>query len=68
MLNIQAKFYFYQQKKSHIDIFKKTFSLSDECIKQETLGHRYYHLIYIYIYIYIYVCVCVCVCVCVKSL
>ena len=27
---------------------------SDECVKHETWGHRYYHVIYIYIYICIH--------------
>ena len=27
-------------------------NLSDECVKHQTQGHRYYHDIYIYIYVY----------------
>ena len=29
-----------------------TSSLSDKCIKHETLGQRHYHVIYMYIYVY----------------
>ena len=43
----------FEQKMNHINhsFLKKNtnFSLSDEYVKNETQGHRHYHVIYIYI-------------------
>ena len=41
----------FKLKINHINqSFWKHFTLSDECVKHETLVHRHYHVIYIYIY------------------
>ena len=42
------------KNESYKSVFRKPFTLSDECLKHETQGHRHNHVIYIYIYIYIY--------------